>query len=337
MEFPPFWHKRSHYDHGQPIVIDYYYDTTTIYSGGNATSDDTTVADESNGRAANNSTTTTTQQQQQQQQATLYIHFGSQWMTLTRDFCQWLIQSLQHPNSLASRFRDVLIERQYLMTDETYFSTLLVHVFPETLPQVVDDTSVLTTTVVDDDDDAPYYRMSAIRYERMDEHMPTAIRGYYPMNPRYQVPKASRDVVDEPKVWGPYYLGMYDLYDIRQSGALFCRKVSTLVDVNLIQMLPVDRHDQLPPIQWPLQGVSISELPNWETEKARLIQLAKEEAKKEEKEQQEQEQLQKQERQQRSGPVDIPDQPQEGTPPNRSHTDRQQRFADRDDMIASDL
>lgn len=46
------------------------------------------------------------------------------------------------------------------------------------------------------------------------------------------------------KPWGPYLLGVYDLGAIRDSGALFVRKVSAAVDENLIRLLPVERSEE---------------------------------------------------------------------------------------------
>ena len=61
---------------------------------------------------------------------------------------------------------------------------------------------------------------------------------------------------------GPYFLGVYDLAGIHDSGALFIRKVSEAVDPNLLRLLPVDRRDQIPRIRWPRE-VSITNKPDW--------------------------------------------------------------------------
>jgi hypothetical protein len=119
----------------------------------------------------------------------------------------------------------------------------------------------------------------------MDEHVPTSIHGYYPTQQRYEVPPTlstndtnndTRHVVDQPKVWGPYYLGIYDLADVRESGALFCRKVSHVVDENLYHVLPVNHHHDIPPIRWPRHGVAVSDVPDWDKERSRLWQSAME-------------------------------------------------------------
>jgi hypothetical protein len=94
----------------------------------------------------------------------------------------------------------------------------------------------------------------------MDEHMPTAF-GNLPTEQRYEVPESS--LADNPKVWGPYFLGVYDLSNIKESGALFIRKVSVYVDRNIVDLLPVQDMNDLPSIQWP-EELKISPSPNWE-------------------------------------------------------------------------
>jgi hypothetical protein len=64
---------------------------------------------------------------------------------------------------------------------------------------------------------------------------------------RYESPTS------DTRVWGPYYLGTYDLANIKKSRALFMRKVSTKVDENLLRLLPVDKHEDIPDIGWPNQ------------------------------------------------------------------------------------
>ncbi len=63
---------------------------------------------------------------------------------------------------------------------------------------------------------------------------------------------------------GPYYLGVYDLANIKKSGALFIRKVADELDPNLRNILPVNNKDEIPHIQWP-EEVKISEKIDWET------------------------------------------------------------------------
>ncbi len=181
----------------------------------------------------------------------LVTHFGSQWMALQPDFVKYLMTSLQRPDSLPSKYKDELIRTKRLMTDETFIPTLLMHVSPfnNTLPVVNEDGTLNSLP-----------SMHAIRYERMDEHVPTAF-GAYATEQRYEVPKSS--IADEPKVWGPYFLGIYDLANLKQSGALFVRKVSVTVDHNIVNLLPVNHVDELPDISWPHE-VKLSPLPDWE-------------------------------------------------------------------------
>lgn len=101
----------------------------------------------------------------------------------------------------------------------------------------------------------------------MDEHVPTAF-GYFPVDQRYEVPESS--LADQPKPWGPYFLGVYDLYDIRASGALYARKISAHVDPNLVDLLPVSSIQELPSIRWP-DEVRISAKPNWAAKYADVL------------------------------------------------------------------
>lgn len=106
----------------------------------------------------------------------------------------------------------------------------------------------------------------------MDEHVPTAF-GAYVSEQRYEVPESS--IVDEPKVWGPYFLGVYDIGSIKDSGALFVRKVSVFLDPNIVNLLPVMHSSDLPSIRWPAE-VKVSPLPNWEKRIKEAIEKAKE-------------------------------------------------------------
>jgi hypothetical protein len=233
--FPSWWHKRAHY-----------------------TRQDTEPDPVFNFKTADGI----------QQEKTLITHFGSQWVILQANFCKWLVQELQRPDSLPRLFRDYLIASGKLMTDETFISTILMHTdeFKETLPRVQDDGELLWKN-------GSASGIAAIRYERMDEHMPTAF-GDFATQQRYRVPDSSQEL-EEPRVWGPYFLGVYDLANIRESGALFIRKVSGHVDPNLIHLLPVERSEDIPPIQWP-EEVAMSEKPDWEKRKAELIAKARE-------------------------------------------------------------
>lgn len=100
----------------------------------------------------------------------------------------------------------------------------------------------------------------------MDEHYPTAF-GLFPSDQRYDVPESSE--ADKPRVWGPYFLGVYDLANIIDHGALFIRKVSVTLDPNIVRLLPVQDWSELPYIGWP-DEVLLTEKPNWEKKKAKL-------------------------------------------------------------------
>jgi hypothetical protein len=241
--FPKWWHKRAHYTHQDTLddpYFEYYSDETT--------------------------TTTTTTKTRVKHNITLQTYFGSQWMILQAEFCTWIVKELEKPKSLPSQYRDYLVSMAFLMTDETFFSSLLeqVELFQHTLPVVNEDQYLLWKNQT-----ASF--ISAVRYERMDEHTPSAF-GYYPTQQRYQVANTTDNnnnnnnnnpLVEQTRPWGPYFLGVYDLSSIRASGALFVRKVSTLIDHNMVQLLPVERSSDIPDISWPEQ-VSISDKPDWE-------------------------------------------------------------------------
>jgi hypothetical protein len=239
--FPKHWHKRGHYSqHPAKARLEYRDDDGTRH-----------------------------------QNVTLEIYFGSQWMSLQPDWCSYLVAQLERPDSLPSRFRHYLIETEKLMTDETFIPTLLMHLFPETIPKVDED-----YRFVNNDQELDMY---AIRYERMDEHVPTS-SGWFPTEQRYQVPESSG--VDMPRPWGPYFLGVYDLENIQRSGALYIRKVATAIDHNLFNILPVDDPEDIPPISWPKEA-KISPVPDWEKtvwmmkKKAELAAEKKQKAEKE--------------------------------------------------------
>ena len=61
---------------------------------------------------------------------------------------------------------------------------------------------------------------------------------------------------------GPYYLGVYDLANIRDSGAIFIRKVTKAIDHNILHLLPVNSRDEIPYIQWPKE-INIINKPDW--------------------------------------------------------------------------
>lgn len=212
--FPRKWHKRRHYQH-RPMSLNY--------------------TDRAGVEHFNES---------------IDIHFASQWMTLQPEWAAYLLEELERPDSLPCRFRDYLIETEKLMTDETFISTLLMHLFPETTPKLNETDGSLANVEP---------KMYAIRYERMDEHVPNS-RKWFPTDQRYDVGETSG--VEQPRPWGPYFLGTYDLKDIKESGALFIRKVSDRIDHNLVTLLPVHDPKEIPSISWPKE-VNMITKPDW--------------------------------------------------------------------------
>ena len=249
--FPKAWHKRVHYTNhekeGRPLIR--YSDSITG----------------------------------QLREMHVEAHFGSQWVALKSDFVQYLVMELKRPDSFPSRYRDYLRKAGKVMTDETFLPTVLMHVTPfnTTLPQIDEETGAAIYTRMDhiknNNAHDSFPKIRALRYERMDEHFPAPLTGYYPKHPRYEVPEGSG--VTPPRVWGPYYLGIYDLADIKESGALFLRKASTRIDPNLYHLLPVDTPGQIPNIQWPEFGVKASQVPDWKAEQRELLRKAAKKAK----------------------------------------------------------
>lgn len=229
--FPPDWHKRNHYKHQFVIkYIDVHHD-------------DGEKLDKVD---------------------TVHIHFGSQWMILNPQFVSYIHFSLERKDSLPSKFRDMLITEERLMTDETFLPSLLMHgmKWKNTLPLIREDGSL------NNDHHTASTNIFHVRYERMDENYPNAF-GDVNVNQRYNVPEKlsekstpSSESVDLPKAWGPHYLGVYDLGAIRESGALFIRKVTAKIDPNLAHLLPVDRKEQIPLISWPKE-LRLTHKPNW--------------------------------------------------------------------------
>jgi hypothetical protein len=213
--FPRKWHKRRHYQH-QPMSLNY-----------------------------------TDRHGVEQFNQKITIHFASQWMALQPEWVVYLLEELERPDSLPCRFRDYLIETEKLMTDETFISTLLMHLFPETAPKLNATDGSLA-------DVEP--KIYAIRYERMDEHVPNSQK-WFPTDQRYDVGETTG--VEQPRPWGPYFLGTYDLNDIKESGALFIRKVSDRIDHNLLTLLPVHDPKEIPSISWP-KDVKVTPKPDWQ-------------------------------------------------------------------------
>jgi hypothetical protein len=218
------------------------------------------------------------------------IYFGSQWMALTFEFVEFVIRSMSHPNGLGNVLRETLVTTDVLMTDETFFATMLMNSpFNDTIPK-------LTPTESKEEDGnknkralITYPSMHSLRYERMDENTPNAWGKYTSSNSLYDIPPKFKSVTDgegPSRPWGPYFLGMYDMGGIKDSGALFIRKVSWSVDENLVRLLPVIlkggggeedgekeeekgellEWDVLPNIRWPRNGVKIKEPWVWKSE-----------------------------------------------------------------------
>ncbi|GKY97175.1 hypothetical protein MPSEU_000675900 [Mayamaea pseudoterrestris] len=228
--FPSYWHKRAHYTHSDTLadpIIEHIHRVDKSWRN-----------------------------------TTIQTYFGSQWMILQRDFCSWVVQQLGDPQSLASQYREYLVSSGFLMTDETFFPSLLMQVdeFSQSLPQLGVEGHLLWRN-------GSSSQIKAVRYERMDEHVPSAF-GRVPLNQRYEVPNDTN--VDQPRPWGPYFLGVYDLAGVRDSGALFLRKVSSLVDHNMVNLFPVKHSSLIPNISWPFH-VELSGKPNWERIKAKMM------------------------------------------------------------------
>jgi len=236
--FPRWWHKRRHYTSDETKVDPVFEYTSPI--------------------------------SHKRHNKTVVTHFGSQWVILQPMFVYWLVEQLRDEDFWVSQFREHLIASEKLMTDETFLPSVLMHAndiddgmhydFSKTLPVTSDNDVLLFRNGTESD-------ITDVRYERMDEHYPSAF-GEFPENQRYQVPEklVETNVLDQPRVWGPYFLGVYDLGGIRETGALFARKVSALLDPNMVRLLPVERRDQIPDIRWPFI-VSLTEKSEWEKEK----------------------------------------------------------------------
>jgi len=203
-------------------------------------------------------------------------YFGSQWMILTYEFTNYLILSLSNPLSLPYKYKEYLIQKQRLMTDETFIPSIIYSEFSHTLPKVMQDNNK-DSLAGNNGRLNTYPYLYAIRYERMDEHVPKILSGWYPTDSHYDPTKSSN--IAPSRIWGPYYLGIYDLHNIKKSGALFIRKVSYDIDKNIYKILPVEKVDDIPDIEW--VELNISNVPDWEMEKKKLIEKATKRRKKE--------------------------------------------------------
>jgi hypothetical protein len=204
--FPEGWHKRTAYSH--PIKLDY------VQGGVNVSKD-------------------------------VHVYFGSQWMMLEPDFVYYIGESMRDSESLANSLKRAYLRDRRVVTDETFFPTLLMESgrFNSTLPGGGEGGI-----------DVPGCEwIKTVRYERMDEHTPSAF-GDLPNKQRYKAVEGT-----ESKVWGPYFLGIYDLKDIKDSGALFIRKVSKEVEPNIYLMFPQENRaatEALPDIDWGSDGLN---------------------------------------------------------------------------------
>jgi hypothetical protein len=257
--FPKFWHKRRHYTNdetGRDPVFTF-----------TATSPAATMAEPETNTRATTARTNDDEFIHVTRHKTIQTHFGSQWVIVQHTFVVWLMEQLKDEMSWPSQFRTYLQTSNLLMTDETFIPTVLMHINLEEdgihpmLPQIHPVHNLLlwnngTSSLISD-----------VRFERMDEHFPSA-SGAFPETQRYQVPASllQQNILDQPKVWGPYFLGTYDLGHIRDSGALFARKVSALLDYNMVQLLPVHQLNEIPNIHWPVD-VSVTNRPDWHIEK----------------------------------------------------------------------
>jgi hypothetical protein len=233
--FPKYWHKRRHY-----TSDDTELDPTFTYQNNN----DKIIRNK-----------------------TIVTHFGSQWIIVQNSFVSWLMEQLHNNDSWPSQFRDYLEESGKLMTDETFIPSILMHItydddniYPN-LPRIHSKSHRLLW------DNDTLSNILHIRYERMDEHYPTSY-GKFPKLQHYQVPKSfiQQHLLDQPKTWGPYFLGTYDLGQIRSTGALFARKISAILDLNMVHLLPVNKTEEIPNIHWPVE-VSFIDRPDWRYEK----------------------------------------------------------------------
>ena len=59
-----------------------------------------------------------------------------------------------------------------------------------------------------------------------------------------------------------------DLANIKDSGAIFARKVSKRVDPNIFNLLPVNWKEEIPSIQWP-EEIKITPKVDWDEFKRR--------------------------------------------------------------------
>jgi len=178
-------------------------------------------------------------------------HYGSQWMVLTRSFVEFVLREREVPGSLTHELaewfqhgsleidvgkKDKIRVKPHI-PDELFFPTVLMN-SPRFNGSSAHDGPESATV--------PPPRLPLMRdmhFIRMDEHYP-----WSSSLQRYEAPPGY-----EARSWGPYYVGAYDLHDVKASGALFVRKVSPQVDENVLRLLPVDAHADIPDLAWPQQ------------------------------------------------------------------------------------
>ena len=98
--------------------------------------------------------------------------------------------------------------------------------------------------------------LKSVWYVRMDEHYPWSSH-----KQRYEAPSH----LSTGRPWGPYYVGSYDLGDIKAHRALFVRKASRHVDGNIFRVLPVDDYAKIPDLRWPATAITLSTTKTYET------------------------------------------------------------------------
>jgi len=163
----------------------------------------------------------------------LEAFYGSQWMVLSREFCEHVVSELRTPGSVAHKLRRWFVN-----------GTVVVEGVGRVRPHIPDETFFPSVLMASPLRAAGRVAMRASFYVRMDEH--------YPWSAAKQRYSTGLERAERP--WGPYYLGAYDLGDIRDHRALFVRKVSREVDANIFSLLPVDDYAEIPDLRWRAPG-----------------------------------------------------------------------------------
>ena len=192
----------------------------------------------------------------------LEAFYGSQWMILSRAFARHVVDELDAPGTVAQKLREWFVNGTVVVEgvgrvkphipDETFFPSVL-------MASPFRDAGAPKPVEFYDDATGGGGRvaMRASFYVRMDEHYPWSSG-----KQRYRAPALDK----KERPWGPYYLGAYDLGDVRDHRALFVRKTSRDVDANVFALLPVDDFAQIPALYWPEGGgLSMSRPQAYET------------------------------------------------------------------------